>query len=205
MPTFLHIGSGSKTKADTTPGFARPEWQELRLDIDPASKPDIVADMTDMSAVATASVDALFSSHSLEHLYPHQAPVALGEFLRVLKPEGFAVITCPDLQLAASIIAAGKLEEPVYASPDGPITAMDIVFGHRPSLARGQGYMAHRTGFSLQSLFDALSGAGFARITALRRRVGVELWAIAAKTDIGEPALQRLAEQHLPRVSSPPA
>ena len=202
MPTFLHIGCGSKTKADTTPGFASPEWRELRLDINPAARPDIIADMTDMSPVATGSMDALFSSHSLEHLYPHQVPVALSEFLRVLKPDGFAVITCPDLQLAASIIAAGKLEEPVYVSPDGPITAMDIVFGHRPSLARGQGYMAHRTGFSLQSLFDALSGAGFARTTALRRRVGVELWAIAAKTDIGEPALQRLADAHLPKVSA---
>jgi hypothetical protein len=205
MPTFLHIGCGSKTKADTTPGFAKAEWQELRLDIDPGAKPDIVADMTDMSAVATASVDALFSSHSLEHLYPHQVPVALGEFVRVLKPEGFAVITCPDLQLAASAIAAGKLDEPIYVSPGGPITAMDIVFGHRPSLARGQGFMAHRTGFSLQSLFDALGRAGFARTTALRRRIGVELWAVAAKTDIGEAAVQRLAEQHLPKPSSPPA
>jgi hypothetical protein len=42
--------------------------------------PDIVGTMTDMSAVADASVDALFSSHNIEHLYPHEVPVALAEF-----------------------------------------------------------------------------------------------------------------------------
>jgi hypothetical protein len=202
MPVFLHIGCGSKSKADTTPGFAGGEWRELRLDIDARVKPDIVADMTDMSAVETGSVDALFSSHSLEHLYPHQVPVALAEFRRVLTPEGFAVVTCPDLQLAAGLVAGGQLDEPIYISPDGPITAMDILFGHRASLARGQTFMAHRTGFSLQSLADALTGAGFARVSAMRRRVGVELWAVAAKTDLGEAALQRLAEAHLPQISA---
>jgi SAM-dependent methyltransferase len=198
MPTFLHVGCGSKAKAETTRGFAGADWSELRLDIDPEVKPDVVADMTDMAPVASGSVEALFSSHSLEHLYPHQVPLALAEFRRVLAPQGFAVVTCPDLQLAAARLAAGKLYDPIYTSPDGPIAAMDIVFGHRPSLARGQTYMAHRTGFSLQSLFDALTAAGFARVTALRRRAGVELWAVACKTDPGEAAIARLAAEHLP-------
>jgi ubiquinone/menaquinone biosynthesis C-methylase UbiE len=64
--------------------------------------------MTDMSAVADASVDAIFSSHNIEHLYPHEVPVALGEFLRVLKPDGFAIITWGTLQ-AAGFKAVGTL------------------------------------------------------------------------------------------------
>jgi predicted SAM-dependent methyltransferase len=51
--------------------------QELRLDIDASVAPDIVATMTDMSRVADASVDAVFSSHNIEHLDPHEVPVAL--------------------------------------------------------------------------------------------------------------------------------
>jgi len=45
--------------------------------------------MLDMPAVADGSVDAIYSSHNIEHLYPDEIPVALKEFLRVLKPEGF--------------------------------------------------------------------------------------------------------------------
>jgi hypothetical protein len=47
----------------------------LRLDIDKNVNPDIVGTMLDMSAVADASVDAVFSSHNIEHLYPHEAPI----------------------------------------------------------------------------------------------------------------------------------
>jgi len=49
-------------------------------DIDQSVNPDIVGTMTDMSQVQGASVDALFSSHNIEHLYPHEVPVALADF-----------------------------------------------------------------------------------------------------------------------------
>ena len=97
MPTFLHVGCGHNRKNKTTPGFAQPEWNEIRLDIDATVTPDIIGTMTDMSAVTSASVQAIYSSHNIEHLYPHEVPVALAEFLRVLTPDGFAVITCPDI------------------------------------------------------------------------------------------------------------
>ena len=66
MPTFLHVGCGAKHKDQTTRGFNTPEWHELRLDIDPSVAPDVVGTMTDMAAVADASVDAIFSSHNLD-------------------------------------------------------------------------------------------------------------------------------------------
>ena len=106
MPTFLHIGCGPKRKEQTTRGFNTADWNELRLDIDASVAPDITGTMTDMSALADASVDAIFSSHNIEHLYPHEVPVALAEFKRVLKPDGFAVITCPDLQSVCALVAA---------------------------------------------------------------------------------------------------
>ena len=93
MPTFLHIGCGPKRKNQTTKAFNSPEWIEQRLDIDQSVNPDIVGTMTEMSAVANESVDAIFSSHNIEHLYAHEVPVALAEFKRVLKPTGFLVIT----------------------------------------------------------------------------------------------------------------
>ncbi len=102
MKTFLHVGCGPKRKNQTTKGFNTPDWTELRFDIDDSVAPDIIGTMTDMSAVASESVDAIFSSHNIEHLYAHEVPVALAEFLRVLKPDGFLVVTCPDLPTGAT-------------------------------------------------------------------------------------------------------
>ena len=61
MKTFLHVGCGNLRQGATTASFAGPDWSELRLDIDPAVKPDIVGTMTDMAAVPSESVDAIFS------------------------------------------------------------------------------------------------------------------------------------------------
>ena len=82
-------------------------------------------------------MDAVWSSHNVEHLYPHEVPVALAEFRRVLKPEGFAIVTCPDLQAVAELVAQDKLTQPAYQSPSGPISPLDILYGHRPALALG--------------------------------------------------------------------
>ena len=118
--TFLHVGCGPKRKDATTRGFNRPEWTELTLDVDQSVKPDIVGSMTDMTAVTTASVDAIFSSHNIEHLCVHEVSVALAEFRRVLKPDGFVVLTCPDLQGIAELIAADRLTEGRLLVPRWP-------------------------------------------------------------------------------------
>ena len=39
MPVFLHVGCGGKRKPQTTRGFNTPEWDEVRLDIDPSVAP----------------------------------------------------------------------------------------------------------------------------------------------------------------------
>ena len=119
LKTRLHPSCGPTRKNKTTAGFNTPEWNELRPDIDESVNPDIVGTMQDMSAVADASVDAIFSSHNIEHLYPHEVPQALAEFKRVPKTEGFAVITCPDLQSVATLIAEDKLTELAYTAPAG--------------------------------------------------------------------------------------
>lgn len=198
MKTFLHVGCGPKRKDKTTSGFNTPEWTELRLDIDESVNPDIVGSMTDMSAVPDASVDAIFSSHNIEHLYPHEVPVALAEFKRVLKPEGFVVITCPDLQSVCALIAEDKLTEPAYTSPAGPIAPLDILYGLRTALARGNLFMAHRCGFTQKVLAGTLQAAGFGSIVSKRREKAFELWALATMAPMGEEALRALAMAHFP-------
>jgi predicted SAM-dependent methyltransferase len=198
MKTFLHVGCGGKHKDKTTRGFNTPEWGELRLDIDGNVNPDILGTMTDMAAVADASVDAIFSSHNIEHLYPHEVPVALKEFRRVLKPDGYAVITCPDLQTVSALIADDKLTEPAYTSPAGPIAPLDILYGLRTALARGNLFMAHRCGFTQKVLAGTLQAAGFGSIVSKRREKAFELWALATMGPMDEEALRALAMAHFP-------
>ena len=198
MPTFLHVGCGPKRKDQTTRGFAQAQWQEIRLDIDPAVVPDVVGTMTDMSAVGTATVRAVFSSHNIEHLYPHEVPTALAEFLRVLDDEGFAVITCPDLQAVCALVAQDRLTEPAYVSSMGPIAPLDILYGHRVSMAQGNVFMAHRCGFTRKVLEATLRQAGFQTVATLARPQKFDLWAVASKGLRDEAAIRALALEHLP-------
>lgn len=200
MKSFLHVGCGGATKKNTTPEFARDGWKEIRFDINPDVQPDIVGTMTDMSAVADESVDAIFSSHNIEHLYPHEVPIALKEFLRVLKPAGFLVVTCPDLQSVCKLVAEDKLTEPAYTAPAGPIAPLDILYGHRASLARGNLYMAHRCGFTHKVLVGTLRAAGFATIASKARQAApyFDLWAIASKSARSEDEMRALAAAHFP-------
>lgn len=199
MPTFLHIGCGPKHKDQTTRGFNSADWTEIRLDIDASVQPDVTGTMTDMAAVASASVDAIFSSHNIEHLYPHEVPQALKEFLRVLKPDGFLVITCPDLQSVCKLVAEDKLTEPAYTAPAGPIAPLDILYGHRPPMARGNLYMAHRCGFTQKVLIGTLQASGFKMVASKARPAQFDLWAIASKSERTEEEMRQLAGEHFPQ------
>jgi len=145
-------------------GLNSPSWQEIRFDIDPACAPDIIGTVVDMSGVADASVDAIYSAHNLEHVFPHEVPLVLKEFLRILSTDGFVVLTCPDLQSVCEHVARNRLLEPLYVSPSGPIAPLDVLYGHRPSLAAGKHYMAHKCGFTFSALSGLFLNMGFGKV-----------------------------------------
>ena len=160
MLKLLHVGCGPQNINSLTK-FDSKEWEEIRLDIDPSVNPDVIGTLTDMSSVPDSSVDAVYSSHNIEHVYPHEVNSVFSEFLRVLKPSGFVFISCPDLASVAQGIISTGLENPLYESPAGPITPLDILYGHIDSMTRGNLYMAHKTGFTWDSLKAKLHGVGF--------------------------------------------
>jgi len=200
MQKFLHVGCGMKNKSRTTKVFAGADWTEVRYDIDPSVNPDILGSMTNLDSIEDDSFDAIFSSHNIEHLYPHEVPIALAEFWRVLKPAGYFVVTCPDLQSVAKVVAEDKLTEPAYSSPAGPISALDILYGHRASLARNNLFMAHRCGFTKKVLVETLLESGFKTIASMARGYAphFDLWALATKTAMSESELRLISSQHFP-------
>jgi SAM-dependent methyltransferase len=199
MPRFLHVGCGHATKEQTTAGFNSEDWDECRFDIDISVAPDIVGSMTDMSCIDDDSYDAVYSSHNIEHLYAHEVETALAEFYRILKTDGFLVITCPDIQSVAEMIAEGKLLETAYISPAGPICPIDMIYGYRPSLKEGKHYMAHKCGFTESVLNDALLRAGFQQIASKSRgKPKFDLHAVATKSESSPARITDLASAHFP-------
>lgn len=188
---LLHVGCG-QSRRDALPLFFQSiQWNEIRLDIDPDVNPDIHGSILDLSAVPDASVDAIWSSHNLEHVNSFEVPIALAEFRRVLKPSGFVLITVPDLRAVAKYVASHDLDQPLYQSAVGPIMAMDVMFGHQASIAKGNHYMAHRTGFTSNLLGKVLLNAGFSEVR-VHEGQRWDLWALATLPDTSSTIFQEL-------------
>jgi SAM-dependent methyltransferase len=200
---WLNIGSGPVGGGLRPPGLQPAEWCELRLDADPAVQPDVLAPAHDLSALSDASVDAVFSSHCIEHLYLDQAVPALREWRRVLRDDGFLLLVCPDLQAAAEMVAHDRLFDVAYAG----IRPYDLIFSHQGLVAQGRAqghsFMEHKSGYTLSSLRQCVSEAGFAMHAGMRLRPRFELWLLATKTLCTEPQMRALATAHFMQVSRP--
>lgn len=175
----LHTGCGIYAAGKLHAAFRAGGWRETRLDVDDKVRPDIVCSVHDMSAaVASGIYDAIWSSHHVEHLHAHEVPQAFAEFVRVLKPEGFALIRCPDLEAVAEMVLRHGPDWTAYTSPAGPITPLDMLYGHGASIARGHTSMRHHTGFTAERLGRALVEAGFVEVHT-KRAADFDLWAAA--------------------------
>ena len=196
MKTFLHVGCGPQYKSQIK-GFDNENWKEIRFDIDEKVNPDIVGTLLDMRAVETGSVDAIYSSHNIEHVFPHEVSIVLREFHRVLKDDGMVVLVCPDLQSVCEAVVDDKLLQPLYESPAGPISPIDILYGHRPAIARGNEYMAHKGGFTYSVLNDAFIEAGFKMNYGGRNPDRWELFIISFKQEKLQEEINTIAKPFL--------
>lgn len=198
---FLHVACG-RSRQQQTP-FANLTWSEVRLDRDPAAEPDHIGSLTDLSAVAEASVDAVYTFRSLERLYPHEVGLFLAAALRVLKPGGFLLLSCTDLKAAARLIVGDQYTEPAYQAAQGPIAAIDLVYGNRSLMAAGRPEFAHHCGFTSKALVATLQGGGFPQVAALERPDQFDIWALATKETWPDEQLQAAAQKLFPAALPP--
>ena len=196
MKTFLHVGCGPQNQSSCL-GFNYDNWKEIRFDIDKNVKPDIEGTLTDMKLVKTGSVDAVYSSHNIEHIFPHEVPIALSEFYRVLKEDGIVVITCPDLQSAGEALTEDRLYETLYEGHDGPVTAFDVLFGHRETTADGNVFMIHKGGFTYSTLDRVFYEAGF-KVRVGGRSGTCSLYLVAFKQKKSEEEVKKIAAPFIP-------
>lgn len=184
--TILDVGSSLKEASCLPEQLRGSDWKTLRLDSNPAVKPDVVADCCCMPEVKSRSVDVLWAAQIIEHIPWHKVPLALREFHRVLKPRGAVFISVPDLEeafrhvLMAEAKGEDGMEGEFYTSHGGDaISAIDMIYGMRRPIAAGNDYMRHLTGFTQRTLGVKLLQAGFnwSRIWPAK----LSLWAISHK------------------------
>lgn len=160
----LNVGGGSKT----TPIPSHFDgWQHDLLDIDPRGNPDIVCDARELEKLPGGDYDAIYCSHNLEHYFRHDGLRVVRGFVHMLNETGFAEIRVPDI---AQVIAALhtqqlELDDVLYQSPAGPISAHDVIYGLQSEIqSSGQDFYAHKTGFTPKSLTKILMDGGFQKI-----------------------------------------
>ncbi len=157
MKTVLHVGCGH----EHLPPYLS-HCAEVRLDIDPATNPDILGDMVHLPA-GIGPFDAVYSCHSLEHLYPYDVMPCLEGFLRVLKPGGVVIILVPDLE------GVEPTDEVLYMSQGGTeVTGLDMYYGLSGAL-KEMPYMAHHCGFVQKTLEKVLRAAGYKNVVVHRQ------------------------------------
>ena len=142
-------------------------WEQALLDIDPRGKPDIVLDARQLAQLPPGEYDAVYCSHNLEHYFRHDAMKVLAGFRHVLRQDGFAHIRVPDLGDLMRVVVEKKMDidDVLYQSPAGPITARDVIYGYGVEIERsGSDFYAHKTGFTQKSLRALLARCGFSHI-----------------------------------------
>lgn len=133
----LNLGSGGKR----VEGF---------VNVDLAGDPDIVADVRSIP-LGDDSVDEAMAIHVLEHLSRWEAPKALAEWHRVLKPGGRLVVEVPDLlKCCAAIIAGLDDRMGLWGLFGDPVYESDL--------------MSHRWCYSPDELIRLFRQAGFRKV-----------------------------------------
>jgi SAM-dependent methyltransferase len=138
-----------------------PEWEENGFipayqDIEPRTNPDILGNMNEFPQWLTGHFNIVFCCHALEHLYPHEVQWALGEFRRLLKPGGIAMILVPDLE------DVKPTEDILYHTGSGPYCGLQLFYGDFREIPQFP-HMAHHCGFVSATLRKAWKRLGLTK------------------------------------------
>lgn len=176
----LNVGGGSKA-IPLPPHYYG--WDHILLDVASGPDVDIVLDarLIHKLPALTHKYDAVYCSHNIEHYYKHEVVTVIRNFQHVLAHDGFVEIRVPDICAVFQAMATHALDidDTLYATPSGPITPHDVIYGHGVRIATGNEFYAHKCGFTPKSLGQALVDAGFGWVQVGQLTQSMEICALA--------------------------
>ncbi len=149
---YLHLGCGFKY----IDGMLNADGNRFR-------KIDLWIDLRNRLPFPDASCRFIYSSHTLEHLFPEEAIRLLREIRRVLGPEGVARIAVPSVEHALTVLGGRRVEDWPRPFDDPAAQAVNYLF------CDGQ----HKYAYNFAILAGFACEAGFGRIENYSSRYGV--------------------------------
>lgn len=118
------------------------------------------------------SSDAIYSSHTFEHMFPDRLPFVLGECFRVLKPGNFIRIVVPDMLKGVKAYLSGDIDflkkkgSPTKEDflPSLPLCYLNVWFMSYKVDKGKRTTGGHVMAFDFNVLEHYLKGAGFKNI-----------------------------------------
>ena len=98
---------------------------------------------------------------------------------------------CPDIQSAGESLSKDKLFDTLYEGYDGPVTAFDVLYGHRETTVDGNVFAIHKGGFTYSTLDKAFHEAGFKVRVGGRRPEAFDLYLVAFKQKKSEEEVKK--------------
>lgn len=144
---------GDKVVVDIGAGTANywvEEGQPIRVDIDPKTNPDIVADARKIP-LEDCFADLVLASHTLEHFSFRETLSVLREWVRILKVGGTLSLVVPNLRWGANQV----LSEP--KDIDLAERAMFMFYSGQKGTLPEAYFDVHKAGFTPKSLAGILS------------------------------------------------
>jgi len=137
----LDLGCGNSEAARSL----WPDAELVRVDLDEAVKPDVVADVRSLPGDLGA-FDHILASHVLEHIARVEVLKVLIHWSRFLAPDGTLHVVVPDLMWAVEQLANDHYAPEVFES----------IFGSQQGETQ-----FHKWGFVALTLHDILDRAGY--------------------------------------------
>jgi predicted SAM-dependent methyltransferase len=140
---YIHLGCGFKY----LDGMINTDGNIFR-------KIDLWLDLRNRLPFPTGSCWFIYSAHTIEHLFPHEALALLREVRRVLKPDGIARIAVPSMEYALEIARGLHVEDWPRPFKDSVAQAVNYLF------CDGQ----HKYAYNFDILATFAREAGFSKI-----------------------------------------